>query len=188
MTELEQIGGDLRFVRGALASSERPQSPAALYFFWAAAVLVGFALVDFRQALVGPYWAVTGPAGFVASAYMGWRHARHTGQVSAADGRRHLLHWGGMLLAIALALLMPSRGVLSWDALNSVILLILAFGYFSAGVHGERPFIWVGALMGAGYIVVTLVQAYTWTMVGVALALALTIAGIRGGRALEAAP
>ena len=42
--------------------------------------------------------------------------------------------------------------------------------------------------MGVGYIVVTLVQAYAWTMVGVALALALTIAGIRGGRALEAAP
>jgi len=141
MTELEQIGGDLRFVRGALASSERPQSPAALYFFWAAAVLVGFALVDFRQALVGPYWAVTGPAGFVASAYMGWRHARHTGQVSAADGRRHLLHWGGMLLAIALALLMPSRGVLSWEALNSVILLILAFLLTDVSPYYESLFL-----------------------------------------------
>ncbi len=48
---------------------------------------------------------------------------------------------------------MPIRGVLSWDVLNSVILLILALGYFTAGVHGERPFLWVGAVMGAGYIV-----------------------------------
>jgi len=188
MSQLEQVEGDLRFVRDALASSDRPKSPAALYFLWAAAVLVGFVLVDFRQALVGPYWAVAGPVGFIVSAYIGWRHARRTGQVSAADGRRHLLHWGGMLLAIALAMLMPSRGVLPWEALNSVILLILALGYFTAGVHGERPFIWVGALMGVGYVVVTLVSAYAWTMVGVALGLALTVAGIRGGRALEAAP
>ena len=69
-----------------------------LYFFWAAAVLVGFVLVDFRQALVGPYWMVVGPAGFVVSALLGWRHALRTGQVSVADGRRHLLHWGGMLV------------------------------------------------------------------------------------------
>ena len=181
MTELEQIGGDLRFVRGALASSARPKSPATLYFFWAAAVLVGFVLVDFREAVVGPYWAVVGPAGFIASAYLGWRHARRTGQVSVADGRRHLLHWGGMLLAIALALLMPSRGVVSWDVMNSLILLILAFGYFTAGVHGDRNMLWIGVLMAAGYVLVTMGSAYAWTMVGVGLAVALTIAGIRGG-------
>ena len=95
MTELEQIGGDLRFVRGALASSERPKSPAALYFFWAAAVLVGFVLVDFRPALVGPYWAVAGPAGFRRQRLHGVA-PRATARVRcpAADGRRRLAALG----------------------------------------------------------------------------------------------
>ena len=188
MTELEQVEGDLRFVRSALASSDRPHSPAGIYFLWAVAVAIGFALVDFREGLVGPYWMLVGPAGFVASIYLGWRHARRLGQVSAADGRRHLLHWGGMLAVIALAMLMPARGVLTWEGLNSVILLILALAYFTAGVHGERPFMWVGVLMGAGYVLITLGSAYAWTIVGVTLAVALTVAGLRGGRPLEAAP
>lgn len=187
MDQLEQVEGDLRFVRGALAASDRPHAPAMLYFFWAAAVLVGFALVDARPALVGLYWTVVGPAGFGISALLGWRHALRTGQVSFKDGRREMLHWGSMLVVIALATLMPARGILPWEGLSALILLILAFGYFTAGVHGQRSFLWVGALMGAGYVLVTLVSAYAWTMVGVAVAIALTIAGLREGRSLETA-
>ena len=54
MTELERFEGDLRFVRSALASSEQSHSPAGIYFLWAVAVAIGFALVDFRECLVGP--------------------------------------------------------------------------------------------------------------------------------------
>ena len=101
------------------------------------------------------------------------------------DERRRLD--GSMLVVIALAMLMPARGILPWEGLSALILLMLAFGYFTAGVHGQRPFLWVGALMGAGYVLVTLVSAYAWTMVGVAIAIALTIAGLREGRSLETA-
>jgi hypothetical protein len=187
MTELERLESDLRFVRGALTASERKHSPAALYFLWAAAVLTGFVLVDVRPDWVGPYWMVTGPAGFLASAWLGWRQARASGQLSAADGRRQLLHWGSMLFAVALALLLPGRGLMPWPSLNPLILLILAFGYFTAGVHGERPLLWLGGAMAAGYVLVILGTPYAWTIVGVALAVALAVAGIRRERALEAA-
>ena len=187
MNQLEQVEGDLRFVRGALAASDRPHAPALLYFFWAAAVLVGFVLVDVRPALVGFYWTVVSPAGFGISALLGWRHSLRTGQVSRKAGRRQLLHWGGMMVAIALAVVSPALGVLPWESLNSVILLIVALGYFTAGVHGDRAFLWVGVLMAAGYLLVTLVSAYAWTIVGVALAIALTIAGLRERRPVETA-
>lgn len=188
MTELQQLEGDLRFVRGALTSSERTGSPAGIYFLWAAAVLIGFSLVDFRRELVGPFWAIVGPAGFVASLLIGWRHAQKVGQVSAAEGRRQALHWGGMLAAVALAGVLPARGVVPWEVMNSVILLILAFGYFSAGVHGDRELMWVGVVMGGAYLLVTLSPAYAWTMAGVAIAVALMIAGLHAGRSYEAAP
>jgi hypothetical protein len=66
--------------------------------------------------------------------------------------------------------------------------LILALGYFTAGVHGDRGLMWVGALMGAGSVLLVLVPAYAWTALGVVLAAALVTVGVRGGRAVEAAP
>jgi hypothetical protein len=187
MNQLQQVEGDLQFVRGALAASDRKRLPPGLYYFWAGAVLVGFVLVDVRPQLVGPFWMAAGPLGFIISAALGSRHARSIGQVSAADGRRQLLHWGGMMAAIALAVVSPALGVLPWESLNSVILLLVALGYFTAGVHGDRGFLWVGVLMAGGYVLVTLVSAYAWTIVGVALAIALTIAGLRERRSLETA-
>jgi hypothetical protein len=187
MDPLERVEGDLRFVRGALETSNRQRSPGAIYFLWAAVVLVGFSLVDFLPSAIPLYWSVAGPAGFLASAYLGWRHGITTGQQSTADGRRHLLHWGAVLVVVFLALLMPARGFVPWNSLNEVMLLMLTLGYFTAGVQADRPLMWIGVLLGLGYVVVTLVSAYAWTMVGIALAIGLAIAGLRGGRSHEAA-
>jgi hypothetical protein len=186
MDQLEHLEGDLRFVRGALDASTRRASPSTLYFLWAAIVLIGFALVDFQSNWVPRYWAVAGPAGFFASAYMGWRHARRLGQASASDGRRHVLHWGAVLFAVALAVLRRVRGGMPSEQLHAVILLVLALGYVTAGLHLDRPLLWVGLLMAAGFVLVTLVSSYAWTVVGIALAVGLTVAGIREGRPREA--
>jgi hypothetical protein len=181
MDHLERLEGDLRFVRGALDASTRPAaSPSAIYFLWAVLVLIGFALVDFRTDLVSEYWAVAAPVGFLASAYLGWRHALRSGQSSASDGQRHMLHWGAVLIAIALAVVLRARGAMPSDTLQAVILLVLALGYFTAGLHLDRHLLWVGLLMGAGFLMVLLVSLYAWTLVGITLAMSLTLAGIRG--------
>ncbi len=186
MDHLERLEGDLRFVRRALDASTRSASPAALYFLWAVIVLIGFVLVDFQADIVPEYWAVAGPGGFVASAYLGWRHARQTGQASASDGRRHVLHWGGVLVAVALAMLLGRRGAMPPETLHAEILLLLSLGYFTAGLHLDRRLLWVGFLMGAGSVVVTVVSLYAWTAVGIALAVSLTVAGMMEGRSREA--
>ncbi len=186
MSSIERIEGDLRFVRGALESSSQARYPAAIYFLWAALVLIGFALVDVRPAVVPVYWAIAGPAGFVTSAYVGWRYGRRSGQLSASDGQRHVLHWSAVLVVTFLAVLMPARGVMPWESLNTVILLLLALGYWTAGVHTDRSMLWIGLLMGVGYVTVAVVSVYAWTIVGVALAVGLTAAGVRGERSREA--
>lgn len=187
MTDLDRLASDVRFVRGVL-ESERAAMPASIYFLWAGAVLVGFPLMDVSHHLVGPYWAVVAPAGFMVSLLLGRRHGHRTGEVSTARGWRHAWHWGGMLAAMGLAAALPARGLVEWEGMNAVFLLILGLGYFTAGVHGDRRLVWVGALMGAGVVLVTVVPAYAWTAVGVALAVALAAAGARGRRAVEAAP
>jgi hypothetical protein len=186
MASFEGIEGDLRFVRGALESSNHGRSPAAIYFLWAAVVLVGFALVDFRPSVVPLFWKIAGPVGFVTSVFLGWRQGKRSGQLSAVEGRRHVLHWGAVLLVTFLAVLMPARGVLPWASLNTVILLLLALGYFTAGVHTDPSMLWIGVLMGVGYLIVLSGSAYAWTIVGVALAIGLAAAGVRGGRTREA--
>ena len=186
MDHLERLEGDLSFVRGALDTSMRSKSPSALYVLWAVIVLIGFALVDFQADLVPVFWAVAAPAGFVASAYLGWRHARRIGQASASDGRRYLLHWGAVLVVVALAVLLGTGRAMPSGTLHTMILLLLSLGYFTAGLHLDRSFLWVGLLMGAGSAVVTVVPLYAWTAVGIALAVSLTVAGMREGRSREA--
>jgi hypothetical protein len=182
----DQARSDLRFVRAVVEGDDRDSSPAAIFFLWAVVVLVGFALVDFYETWVAAYWSIAAPAGFLASAVLGWRHGRRTGQVTAAVGQRYLLHWGGMLVAIFLAVLMPVAGVLPPGALGPAILLILALGYFEAGVHLDRAFLWVGLLMGGGYVFVVFVAAYAWTVVGLVVAIGLSTVGLRRGRLHEA--
>ena len=188
MDHLERLHGDLTFVRDAVDASTQSKSPSALYFLWAGIVAIGFSLIDFRPDAVPEYWVVAGPSGFLISAYLGWRHARRIGQASSADGRRHVLHWGAMLVAIALAVLLGVNGALPSGALHTVILLLLALGYFTAGLHLDRFFLLVGLLMGAGSVVVMFVSSYAWTGLGIALALSLAVGGIRQGRALEPRP
>jgi hypothetical protein len=187
MDHLERLRGDLSFVRDAVDSSTRSKSPSALYFVWAVIGGIGFALVDFRADLVPTFWTVAGPAGFLLSAYLGWRHGRNVGQASSADGKRHLLHWGAVLLAVALAVFLGVTNSFPSNALHAVILLVLALGYFTAGLHLDRAFLSVGVLMAAGAIVVTVVSAYAWTGLGIALAVSLVVAGIRQGRSRAAA-
>ncbi|HEV3141530.1 MAG TPA: hypothetical protein VGY57_13485, partial [Vicinamibacterales bacterium] len=76
-------------------------------------------------------------------------------------------------------LLMPARGVISWESLGPIILLFVALTYFYAGLHLDPPLRWIGLLAAGGYLVVLTVPAYPWTIVGVVLAAGCAMAGIK---------
>ena len=83
---------------------------------------------------------------------------------------------------MALASVPPARGLVSWDVMNAVLLLILALGYFTAG--GTVIAAFVGWRADGGRLVVVVRRwspTYAWTAVGVAVAVALIAAGMRGG-------
>ena len=185
MDHLDRLESDLNFVRNVVNGSARSKSPSSLYFLWAVIVAIGFSLVDFRVELVPQYWAVAGPAGFLVSAYLGWSYAQRIGQPSSSDGKRHLLHWAAVSIVIALAVLLGLSSGLPARATGTLIVLLLSLGYFTAGLHLDRFFLWVGVLLAAGAIVVTFVEAYAWTGVGIAVAGSLTVAGIRQERSRE---
>lgn len=189
MTERSRIEEDLGYVRAAIGRGQRGRSPAGIYFLWAAIVLVGFSLVDLAPGIVGVYWLIAAPVGFAASAWLGARASRRLGELDRAAGRRNLLHWLGLLIAGALALLPVVSGQGSWYGFGATVVLLSALTYWLAGVHGDRPLLVVGALLFGGYAVVVLLPEPAWIVIGVLSGGALAVAGwsARRGELAEAA-
>ena len=182
MNELQQLEQDLHYVRSAVERADVNPAPRLICFLWAVLGGVGFALVDIRGVWVPTYWTVAGPGGLLLSAYLGWRHARHLGQPCALTGRRQLWHWGSMLAAVYLVLLLPVLTPTSWAIVGPTILLILALGYFQAGVHFYPAFRWIGLLLTLGYLLVLMRPAYAWLTLGLLFAVALVATGIYSSR------
>lgn len=178
-------GRDLEFVRGVVRRSERSAIPSAILYLWGAISLAGFAVVDFAPERAGMYWAVAGVVGFLVSSWLGLRHARVTGQESREAGRRQMLHWAGMGVAIFLLIF----GAQGWgstpQASSHAILLIVALSYWLEGVHMIPALKWMGVVAAAVYLALALVGdfAYPWTAAGVVIAGGLVVAGVAGGTA-----
>jgi hypothetical protein len=88
-----------------------------------------------------------------------------------------MLHWVGMAAAIFMAVPLLSLGVLSPDGLAKVILLIMAFGMYSAGIYLVRLYMWIGIALGGCYLAVMTISGLPWTVIG----------GLSGGAMLLAA-
>jgi hypothetical protein len=178
---------DLGYVRDLVARSQREDTPRGIWYLWAAIGGIGFALIDFRPHSVGLFWLVAAPLGFLASMWLGWRHGRALGQESRQEGRAHMLHWGGMGGAILLVVFFAARGHLTGEEIAQAILLVVALGYFLAGVHLARPLLWVGLVLAVAFLGVEYVGGYVWTTVGAVMALALLVTAHVQGEARGAA-
>lgn len=173
MTDVKQVEADLDFIRRSVERSRAPGSPGAIYGLWAVLSLVGFALIDFAPHLVGRFWLVASPLGFVLSMYLGWRHSRATGQLARTEGIRHAMHWLALPVAIFLAVPLGVSGAIAWQPLAQLFVLMIAMVYFLAGVHLDRPLLWVSAVLLASYFALFFLPAYRWTVVGAAVAFGL---------------
>lgn len=182
MTKTEQLQQDLDYIAGAVRRRDQAVGIPALYLFWAAAVLVGFASADFAPRITGLYWFVVGIGGGLFSWWMGERDDRRRGIRDQALGRRYGLHW--LLAGVAYFLTglpMFVHGP-SPDA-ASAFLLTTGIVYGLAGVHLDRPLLWCGLLAFAGYIaLVALSLAYAWTITGVLIAACLVLAAVFAAR------
>lgn len=181
MHETKRIENELTYVRGLVTKADRGRAPASIYLLWAGICLVGFPLADFAPRYVGFFWMVAGPVGTLLSMVLGWRHSVRVGQVSRESGIRHGLHWMGTLAAIFLVVPLGALGTVGWNVVHHIMLLVIAFSYYLAGVHLERPILWIGLLMLAAYVALFFLKVYQWTIVGVVVAFALAATGLIGG-------
>jgi hypothetical protein len=176
---------DLGYVRDVVRRSERRAMPRAILWLWAAISVPGFAVVDVAPERAGLYWLVAGGAGFLLSSWLGARGARAIGQQSEGTGRRHMLHWAGMGVAVFLL----SFGAEGWGSTpqgsSHAILLMVALSYWLAGVHLVPALKWMGVVAAAAYVGLAFVEGfpYPWTAAGIVIAAGLVVASLAGGTA-----
>ncbi len=179
MTAIDRVKEDLDYVAGAVRREDRDDGMPVIYYLWAILVAIGWALPDFAQRWTGLYWIIAGPAGGVLSWWLGARHGASTGVNDTTLARRYAYHWLLALLAFLLVFLPALAGKVSAEAAAINILLVAGLAYTLAGVHLERPLLWSGLLVFAGYVALsTLELPYLWTITGLVVAASLILAGL----------
>lgn len=175
-----QIRDDLEYVRSVVHRAEGRDNPASIYFLWAVISFFGYAIIDFDPEKTGFYWMVAGPLGGILSGILGMRSARRAGQVSDQGGRADSLHWTGLFVAILLLIPLAATRRLDLMDLPRVILLFVAFAYWTAGVHVDRRMLPVAAVMAGlyGFTVWARDLPYLWTITAGGLAASLAITGM----------
>jgi len=177
MESTRRVEEDLEYVRDVVGRGEGFGAPQSIWFLLAAIVLVGCTLVDVAPRHVPAFWMLAAPVGFIASMWLGWRSARSAGIESRRDVNTHLFHWGGMLLAIFLLVPLAATGPLSGPAMGQAALVLVALGYFLAGIHIAKPFIWIAPLVVVGYALTFVLDAWAWTITGALMAVGLVVTG-----------
>lgn len=185
MTKTEQLQQDLDYIAGAVRRRDRPVGVPAIYFLWAAIILVGFALPDFAPQRANLFWLIAGFGGGLLSWWLGARADRRSGIRDRELGVRYGLHWGIGGIAFLLTALPLLLGRVSPQQGGAGFLFTTGLLYALAGAHLERGLLWAGLLMLAAYAVVTVfAPPYAWTITGVVIALALAWAGLSARRAI----
>ncbi|MDX1517798.1 MAG: hypothetical protein R3288_13215 [Woeseiaceae bacterium] len=176
MTQAER---DLAYVQDVVREAElSTASPRSIYFLWAVIYLVGFSLYDFAPQHAGLFWMIAGPGGGIVSYWLGYRWATRTGVQSRRDAMRHLWHWIGMAAAIFMSVGLLYTGAISSTTLAKIVLLMVAFGLYTAGIYLVRPYLWIGVALGLCFVGLLTIETLSWVVVGVVSGGAMFVAGL----------
>lgn len=179
MTAIDQVKEDLDYVASAVRREARDDGIPVIYYMWAVLVGIGFALPDFAPRWAGLYWIVAGPGGGLLSWWIGARQGAKEGVHDAALGRRYAYHWILAGIAFFLVLVPVISGKVDIAAAATNTLLVGGLAYALAGVHLEKPLLWSGLVMFAGYVALSLLHLpYLWTTTGLVVAASLVLAGL----------
>jgi hypothetical protein len=176
-SDVQQIGQDLEYVRSAMSRRQRADlGPPLIFYLWAAYVIIGYTLIDFRPQYSNPFFGIGGfVAGFL-SWVIGRHYARKTGQSDKQMAVRGMLHmFGGIMLSSAFVIALAELAPAFRPFTGQVIVGFVGLIYFLWGVHFHRYFMLLGVLVMAGGATVGLVPHFGWTTLGIVIALGLIL-------------
>jgi hypothetical protein len=176
VSQAQQIGEDLRYVRDAVTRRERSQHiPTPIAWIVAIYVAVGYTLLDVNPLLGGRFLAIGGLAMGGLFWVFGRRESRRSGEYDRAEVRKLTLHWASILLAIIGVVALGVARHIDGQAIGQFIALTIGLIYFLGGVHFDRNLLWLGPLLMGGAVAITYVPHYGWTALGTLVALGLVV-------------
>ena len=127
---------------------------------------IGIGVTNFAPVKSFWYWACMAPVFGLVSLYTGWSKARRRGEGVSRIIRVQVLHWAGLLAAIAVIYLLykPADRITS-NELAIICLLALALTTFLAGVHLDWRFMLVGIVLGACVAGAAFVEQFIWMII-----------------------
>jgi hypothetical protein len=89
-------------------------------------------------------------------------------------------HWSGMMGAILLLMPLAATRAIPAPELPRLILLLVAFSYFTVGAYLDRRYRWIGLALAGCYLVTLFGRGfpYLWTLTGILLAASLAVGGL----------
>ena len=178
MSEIQNIGEDLRFVRQVVSRRQTTEhGPSMLLVIWAVYVVIGYTLIDFVPQAAGWFFAIGGAVGGILSWWLGKRYSLRYGELDRTMAIRSTAHFmGGILIAwvfcMGLAVVIPA---LRGNAGGQVFVVMIGLVYFLWGVHYQRYFAFLGAVVMLGGVLVGLIPRFGWTGLGIVISLGLLV-------------
>lgn len=141
---------------------ERFQANELILIALIALSAIGIGVTDFAPRYGFWYWMAMVPIFGAFSLYTGWSKARDQGLGISSVIRSQLLHWIGLLIAIALVFFLLSAGRINNTEAGLVALLMFSFATFLAGVHFDWRYMVVGIILALALVGAALVQRFIW--------------------------
>lgn len=137
--------------------------------------LAGVAYASVTRTPMAGYWVFIALCSCAACLLSGWRRASRD-EERWRLARTQVLHWGAFLVTMAVVFLPPIQAIANADITSLIILILLALGSFTAGVHAGS---WSMCL--AGLVMALCAPAIAWLdqsvlLILVAVAVVLVIA------------
>jgi hypothetical protein len=125
---------------------------------------LGVAITYVNADLSYLYWLTMVPIFGTICFMIAWLRSRGTDVKWTTLLRTELLHWGALLVAVALAYTLLSAGKMPRATTGMVTLLLFALVTFLYGVHLDQRFMGVGVFLGLSYVVMSYLAAYMWIL------------------------
>ena len=129
--------------------------------------LIGITYTDFSLSNSYWYWEAMVPVFGIVCVVTGWSHAQDSNSRWELI-RTQMLHWGAFLLAMYLVLM---QQILQNTNIGLILLLMLAFSTFLAGVYINWRFCVVGVFLGIAVLVAAFFKQAAILMLLIAIAL-----------------
>ncbi len=136
--------------------------------------LIGLSYIGIALTRVSPgmslfYWIVMIPVFGAISFLAHWQRTRSDSTGWGRLLRTQLLHWIGLWVAVQLAYRLLGVGLLDYESVGFVVLLLLAFAFFLQGVYLDWRIFIVGIFLGLSLLVAMYVAAYLWIILFLAI-------------------